>query len=160
MKKWSVIWKEDKRVLEKVVKESKTFTEILTHFSLINKGNNTYTLKRRLDFEGIDYSHIPQGKYANKGIARGGAKIIPMKDVLIKGSSYKRGSLKKRLIKEGLLKVKCAGCEITDVWMGKKIVLVLDHINGDSTDNRLENLRFLCPNCNSQTETFCGRNIK
>lgn len=52
----------------------------------------------------------------------------------------------------------CYNCGLTD-WLGGKLILELDHINGDNTDNRLENLRFLCPNCHSQTENYKGRNI-
>jgi Zn finger protein HypA/HybF involved in hydrogenase expression len=53
---------------------------------------------------------------------------------------------------------KCNECGITD-WNGKDIILEIDHINGDNTDNRIENLRYLCPNCHSQTSTYKGRNI-
>ena len=59
--------------------------------------------------------------------------------------------------KHNLLEYKCSTCNI-DSWNGKKLVLELDHINWNHTDNRLENLRFLCPNCHSQTDTFRGRN--
>jgi 5-methylcytosine-specific restriction endonuclease McrA len=64
--------------------------------------------------------------------------------------------LKRRLISESLLENKCSiqECGLTE-WCGRPIVLVLDHINGVNNDNRLENLRFLCPNCNSQQDTFC-----
>lgn len=54
---------------------------------------------------------------------------------------------------------KCA-CGLTDIWQGSFIVLQMDHINGNSCDNRLDNLRWLCPNCHSQTETFCGKNMR
>lgn len=53
---------------------------------------------------------------------------------------------------------KCNICKITN-WNDKDIVLEIDHINGDNTDNRVENLRYLCPNCHSQTETYKGRNV-
>ena len=65
--------------------------------------------------------------------------------------------MKRRLIKEGILKDKCYECGISE-WRGKKLSLHLDHINGDNTDNRLKNLRVLCPNCHSITETYCGKN--
>lgn len=68
-------------------------------------------------------------------------------------------NLKFRLLAEGLLENKCSQCKITE-WQGKRISIQLDHINGVNTDNRLENLRMLCPNCHSQTETFGARNTK
>ena len=54
--------------------------------------------------------------------------------------------------------MRCEGCGLPDEWQGKRLVLEIDHVNGRHNDNRPENLRFLCPNCHSQTETFCVRN--
>ena len=70
-----------------------------------------------------------------------------------------RHELKKRLLRAGLLTNACAVCGINQ-WQGRPLVLELDHINGVSDDHRLENLRLLCPNCHSQTDTYCGRNIR
>lgn len=69
-------------------------------------------------------------------------------------------NLKNRLIKEGFLKNKCDICGLEGVWQGQSIVMVLDHINGINNDNRKENLRLLCPNCNSQQPTFCRKQAK
>ena len=79
---------------------------------------------------------------------------------LIIGSNPNRERFKSCLIKSGLLENKCANCNQLPKWDNKPLVLVLDHINGINNDNRLENLRLLCPNCNSQTETFSGKNRK
>lgn len=65
--------------------------------------------------------------------------------------------LKKRLVKAGMLNECCATCGIHE-WLGKKLVLDLDHINGVRSDHRLENLRLLCPNCHSQTPTYKSKN--
>jgi len=70
-----------------------------------------------------------------------------------------RGTLKRRLLKENKIKNECSICGLSE-WNLKPLTLVLDHINGINNDDRTENLRLLCPNCNSQTSTFCGRNIK
>lgn len=69
---------------------------------------------------------------------------------------YGRSHLKRRLINEKVLDYKCNICGISE-WNTKKLSLHLDHINGISNDHRLENLRLLCPNCHSQTETWCGK---
>lgn len=75
-------------------------------------------------------------------------------------STSNRGSIKKYLLKNGTLENKCSECGIKDTYNGKPIVMDLDHINGINNDNRIENLRMLCPNCHSQQDTSCGKNIK
>lgn len=78
-----------------------------------------------------------------------------LKDILVENSTYANISrLKERLLKEGLLEYKCALCGNTGEWLGNPLSLQLDHINGIHTDNRIQNLRILCPNCHSQTETY------
>lgn len=100
----------------------------------------------------------------DKAVKRGDvsprARQIPLQEILIEGSSYNRGNLKKRLIDANLLSLSCSGCGGAPSWQGKPLTLVLDHINGVHNDHRIENLRLLCPNCNSQTATFAGRNRK
>lgn len=79
--------------------------------------------------------------------------------VMIKNSSYSRGHLKTRLLSSGIKKNECEICGFKGLWNNKKIVFILDHINGINNDHRLENLRIVCPMCNTQLETFCSRNI-
>lgn len=73
---------------------------------------------------------------------------------LVENSSVPRGSLRKVLIRLGLYKPFCEECNDPDVWKGKALTLEIDHINGVCTDNRINNLRWLCPNCHSQTATY------
>ena len=85
---------------------------------------------------------------------------FPLSAVLVEDSTYPRHCLKKRIIAEHLLKYTCAICEQPPEWQGKPMPLILDHINGVNNDNRLENLRFVCSNCDTQLPTYKSRNKK
>jgi predicted RNA-binding Zn-ribbon protein involved in translation (DUF1610 family) len=80
-------------------------------------------------------------------------------EIFIENSNVKREQIKNILIKENLMEYTCLDCGNSGIWNNKVINLQLDHINGIRDDNRLSNLRFLCPNCHSQTETFCTKNL-
>ena len=79
---------------------------------------------------------------------------IHNRKVFVSKSSHPRHRVKERILMEELLPYVCAVCGLKPSWQSKSLTLVLDHINGVNNDNRLQNLRFLCPNCNSQTKTF------
>ena len=80
-------------------------------------------------------------------------------EVFCRGSTASRANAKRRLINKRLVEYKCSICSIKK-WRGEYISLSLDHINGVNNDNRIQNLRLLCPNCHSQTDTFCSKNPK
>ena len=87
------------------------------------------------------------------------SRKIDLESVLTVNSSYARHALKRRLVEEGMLDYRCQICSNDGMWNGQKLSLQLDHVNGVFNDNRLENLRFLCPNCHSQTDSYAGKNI-
>ena len=79
-------------------------------------------------------------------------------EVFVENSSYPRHRLKERILKQNLIEYKCACCLIGPDWNGKPMPLILDHKNGINNDNRLQNLRFVCSNCDSQLPTYKSRN--
>lgn len=114
------------------------------------------TLKRRAILLGV--YHPNQG-------AKGSKKPLPQKRIsleeILKGMHpyYQTNKLRIRLINENVKENKCELCGIVD-WLGKPVSFELDHINGIRSDHRLENLRIVCPNCHSQTETYRSKNIQ
>lgn len=83
---------------------------------------------------------------------------FPLESVMVENSTYARGPLKKRIMAEELIPYVCDCCGIGPEWCGKPMPLILDHINGVNNDNRLENLRFVCSNCDTQLDTYKSRN--
>lgn len=158
-KKRSVIWKISKDELIILVNKYDSLRKILIHLNLPTEGGTYQVLKNRLDNDKIDYSHIPNGLKANLGRNFLREKM-DLKDILVVNSKYQRGHLKTRLLKEKIIENKCSICGIGSMWNNKPIIMILDHINGINNDHRIENLRMVCPNCNSQLETFSGRNTK
>ena len=154
-KKTSPIWKLPKKDFEKLIQKSNSIGEVLAFFGMKNHGSNFRTFQRRCLEQNIDYSKF-------KGNRCNGNRIqsqIPLEDVLVENSSYSRYSLKKRLIENKILENKCDICGQLPCWNGQSLIMILDHINGINNDNRLDNLRLLCPNCNTQVPTFAGKNI-
>ncbi len=90
-----------------------------------------------------------------RGALAARARLRPIHDVIAHSKS--RSHLKRRLLAAGIVANCCEACGISE-WRGKPLAIQIDHINGDAKDNCLENLRMLCPNCHSQTETFGGKN--
>lgn len=144
----------------KAVKSNLSIAGVLRELGLQGKGGNYKTINKAFKRLSISTSHFT-GQSHLKGKTHNWAKKIPLDDLLVKDSTYNNNcNLKKQLFEKGLLENKCQLCGLESEWKGKPIVLRLDHINGTNNDNRLENLRMLCPNCDSQLDTFAGRNIK
>lgn len=139
----------------KLVKNSKTYIDIIRKLNLTESAGNYKTVKKYIKKYDIDISHF-NPYHKNKSISN---DKKPLNEILTKNSNYKSDKLKKRLLNKNLLEEKCDLCEQGTEWNGKKLVLQLDHIDGDSRNNELKNLRILCPNCHSQTNTFSGKSI-
>lgn len=93
-------------------------------------------------------------------VRRSRARQRPLVDILVEKSTYSRRHLKERLYREGVKSRECELCGQGELWRGKQLSLILDHVNGVSDDNRLENLRIVCPNCAATFDTHCGRNVR
>lgn len=139
-----------------LLKKSSTISEVLFKLGYTVKGNSWgYSqVKRRMDDLNLDYS-IFKGKSAVMKITK--LNNAKKEDILKENCRHQRTVLRRYVIKNNLIPYKCAICGCTE-WQGKTLSLELDHINGVNNDNRLENLRFLCPNCHSQTSTYGSRN--
>lgn len=148
----SIIWKLSKEEFENVIKKYTTMADILRHFNLKNEGNRI-TINKRIIEDNIDTSHFCSS-----------SKEKPLEDnneLFVIQETYKRmnKTLVSTLLKNNIFEYKYKNCGITE-WNNNRLTLELDHINGNNCDNRIENLRFLCPNCHSQTDTWRGRNVK
>lgn len=150
-KKWT------KEQLERAVEESTSIRQVIKKIGLIQAGGNYTQVKKFINYYDFNIKHF-KGKAWNKGMKGIGKPIIPLKDILIRDSDYQSYKLKKRLFEKGLKKEVCEDCGWNKKSLDGRIPLELDHINGDGRDNRLKNLRILCPNCHSLQPTHRGLN--
>lgn len=148
-------FKYSKENITNLVNQSKSIREVLDKLNLRAAGGNYQVIKKYITLYDIDINHfVKQTDIINKNRP----KEKPLIEYLTQNSNYSRTSLKKRLYKEGLKKRECELCGQGEEWKGKKMSLILDHINGVHDDNRLINLRIVCPNCNATLETHAGKN--
>lgn len=142
----------------RAVAENASIAGVLRALGLIPSGANYQTVHHTVKRLGLDTTHWT-GQGHLKGKTHNWTKKKPLEAYLVANDATPKGPwFKRRLIREGYLKNVCSCCGQLPVWHGEPLVLVLDHINGHRADNRLRNLRLLCPNCNSQQSTFAGRN--
>jgi hypothetical protein len=114
-------------------------------------------LSRRQCMKKFGFSAYAWTAAVRRGDIKPQPTAMPIEVLLVVGRRTRRNHLKVRLLKEGLKENRCEKCGLTE-WMGKPLNAQLHHKNGDGSDNRLENIEFLCPNCHSQTDTYGGRN--
>lgn len=145
---------------KEIILNSSYMAEILEKLGYSRQsGSSAKKVKERADFEGISLEHIIIYTKSDKRTHYTFKREFD--DILVENSTYTNNSrLKIRLLRAKLLNDECYICGLESLWNGKSLTLQLDHINGNNTDNRLENLRLLCPNCHSQTDTFGSKNAK
>ena len=142
-------------MLEEKIKNCYSFAELCRRLGLNLEGSNPKTLRKKLDLFGIDYSHFT-GQGWNVGLKFKPRISKSLDLILTENSTYQSYKLLKRLIIEGKKEKKCECCGSIK-WNGREIPLELHHINGNRTDNRLENLQVLCPNCHALTDNYRGK---
>jgi ribosomal protein S27AE len=145
-----------KEELQSAVNESHCISDLVSNLGKTNTGAYQSIIKKYLILYNIDTSHFDPYKKNRERILKGTVQNkFPIEHWLKYGSNIGSSKLKEKLYNEGLKKRECEKCGQGENWMGNKISLILDHINGDPKDNRIENLRILCPNCNAALPTHC-----
>lgn len=135
-----------KEELQEIINSSESYREILEKLGYCKSGGSLNTLKKKCQELNIDLSEFP--KKINQ------AAPLCFEEAFVENSSHSTTTIKRYILNHNLFEYKCEKCGNKGEWQGEELVLQLDHRNGNNTDNRIENLRFLCPNCHSQTNTF------
>jgi Zn finger protein HypA/HybF involved in hydrogenase expression len=150
----------DKKTLEFAIKNSESKAGVLQYLGFNTSGGNYNKLKREIIKHNLDTSHfISRSEFCKRLNPSQGRKylfedIFKLNNKKIMSNTH----IKNILIKENIKKDSCECCGLKNEWNGKLINLQLDHIDGNSLNNNIYNLRIICPNCHSQTNTFSGRN--
>ena len=139
-------------ILPNIINNCFSIGDVLKAVGLQDQGDNFRTAKRHIKEMDLSTNHFRRGK---------GGIVSPytFNQIFCENSIVHRSTAKAWILRENLINYSCAICHNGGEWRGEELGLRLDHINGVNNDNRLENLRFLCPNCDSQTPTYCGKNF-
>jgi hypothetical protein len=139
---------------------STNYSQALRKLGMRPAGGNHETLRRYAEqVWKISTAHFDPHAARREALARANPRR-PIEEFLVEGSACCRTSLKKRLLREGLKQPICELCGQGEIWRGRRMSLILDHINGVGDDNRIENLRMVCPNCAATLDTHCARKLR
>ncbi len=139
------------------IADSRSWAEALRKLGMCASGGSNVVLRKYAHIWGISTEHVDPYAALRE---RPGPRKIPLGQILVADSTYSRSNLKARLYEEGLKQRRCEFCGQGEDWNGRRMSLIIDHVNGVSNDNRIENLRILCPNCAATLDTHCGRNAR
>jgi hypothetical protein len=139
------------------VRTSTSIRQVLGKLGLVEAGGNYSVVKLRIQTMNLETSHFT-GAAWRRGETSPVVPARELSEILKSGTRFQSYKLKKRLLAANLKEPKCESCDQLE-WLNRPIPLELDHINGDANDNRLENLRLLCPNCHALTSTYRGKKL-
>lgn len=139
------------------VKESFSLWEVFSKMGLSATGSGYRTLRRKVEFLGLDTSHFDPSVGRRRS---GSSKSFSREDVFREGSSIGTSTLRRHILRDASFPYVCSVCGNNGTHNGIPLTLQIDHINGNRSDNQIHNLRLLCPNCHSQTPTYCRKNTK
>ncbi|MEV5797269.1 HNH endonuclease [Streptomyces collinus] len=151
-----------REVLEAAVAASSSLNDVLRHLGLGVVGGHHTHIGRKIKSYGIDTSHFTtmvRTERMRENRRRRTAAEILVRDASARAGRIPSGRLKRAMSEMGV-EERCALCGIGPVWLGEPLLLEVDHISGDWRDNRLPNLRLLCPNCHSTTDRYRGRGAR
>ncbi len=138
---------------------SRSYAEALRRLDMCDSGGAWRVLQQYAnEIWGIPVDHFDPAAAPLEGLAKYRFKAAPLEEVLVAGRPFSRSQLKERLYAAGLKERTCELCGQGESWRERRMSLILDHVNGVRDDNRLENLRIVCPNCAATLDTHCGRN--
>lgn len=147
--------------LKEAAKNAYSAAETARLLNLVETGNTCTRLKNKIIECGIDISHWTGALWSKGKTVLDDPRLRKYKsneEIFVQDSNASASYVRSLIFKKNLLEYKCQICLIQPVWNGRQLNFQLDHINGDRKDHRLDNLRWICPNCHSQTDTFCSRN--
>ena len=142
--------------LKNAVKEARSYAQVLKKLGLVEAGGNYAQIKKYIQENNLEIKHF-KGQGWNKGMTGLIRFSLPLEKILVRNFYFQSSHLKKRLFIAGLKEPKCEQCNWAEKTSDGYLPLELDHINGNHYDNRIENLRILCPNCHSLTPGHRGR---
>lgn len=156
MKKWEKFSRDE---IERFVKESKSYSQLSRKlgYGESASGSANKTIRSMIEELSLDVSHF-MGQGWNKGSSYESNNYMPFNEY-INGEHVQTNKVRKKLLREGIKKHICECC-LNTMWNGQPIPLEVHHKDGNKTNNSLNNLQLLCPNCHALTDTYRGKNTK
>jgi hypothetical protein len=150
-------WENKEKLIEDL-KASASISNFLDNQGLVASSGNYDTFKKWMKKHEINKDEYLTEPLVKEKKLKTEVKNLSIEDIFIENSEADRKLVRKTVLKHNLMEYKCSGCGNCGLWNNSPLSLQIEHKNGDSTDNRIENLEFLCPNCHSQTNTYGSKN--